>query len=204
MRAHCRAPFQLSDSRVITVVRVCLERLRLSRSRTSIHGTPLGRRNSQNLGRRRTEPSVRPRRGKRSPSAYIYPTLRQTWPRAVPEAAMCVRKISAQCVLQFTPSLAAGCVLHRPVSRVIHCSELSFGSDRISAREILIAFESFYKETPPGGGEPRMSQSSTERSVEGSSFRSILCPRCKPNRSTGSREPSRRRTPDIESEGEPL
>jgi hypothetical protein len=39
---------------------------------------------------------------------------------------MCVRKISAQCVLQFTPSLAAGCVLHRPVSRVIHCSELSF------------------------------------------------------------------------------
>jgi hypothetical protein len=37
---------------------------------------------------------------------------------------MCVRKISAQCVLQFTPSLAAGCVLHRPVSRVIHCSEL--------------------------------------------------------------------------------
>lgn len=39
---------------------------------------------------------------------------------------MCVRKISAQCVLQFTPSLAAGCVLHRPVSRVIHCSELYF------------------------------------------------------------------------------
>lgn len=37
---------------------------------------------------------------------------------------MCVRKISAQCVLQFTPSLAAGCVLHRPVSRVIHRSEL--------------------------------------------------------------------------------
>ncbi|GBM54732.1 hypothetical protein AVEN_76241-1 [Araneus ventricosus] len=37
---------------------------------------------------------------------------------------MCVRKISAQCVLQFTPNLAAGCVLHRPVSRVIHCSEL--------------------------------------------------------------------------------
>lgn len=39
---------------------------------------------------------------------------------------MCVRKISAQCVLQFTPNLAAGCVLHRPVSRVIHCSELFF------------------------------------------------------------------------------
>ena len=53
-----------------------------------------------------------------------YPTLRQARPRGVPEAAMRVRKISAQCVLQFTPSLAAGCVLHRPVSRVIHCSEL--------------------------------------------------------------------------------
>lgn len=46
-------------------------------------------------------------------------------PGLVPEAAMCVRKISAQGVLQFTPSLAAGCVLHRPASRVIHCSELS-------------------------------------------------------------------------------
>ena len=68
---------------------------------------------------------VRPGRG-RSPSACVHPTLRQTWPRVVPEAAMCVRKISAQCVLQFTPSLAAGCVLHRPVSRVIHCSELCF------------------------------------------------------------------------------
>lgn len=57
-----------------------------------------------------------------------YPTLRQARPRAGPEAAMRVRKISAQCVLQFTPSLAAGCVLHRPVSRVIHHSELSFCS----------------------------------------------------------------------------
>ena len=62
----------------------------------------------------------------KTPSACVYPTLRQTWPRVGPEAAMCVRKISAQCVLQFTPSLAAGCVLHRPVSRVIHCSELCF------------------------------------------------------------------------------
>lgn len=57
----------------------------------------------------------------------LHPTLSQTWSRVRPGTAMCVRKISAQCVLQFTPSLAAGCVLHRPVSRVIHCSELSFG-----------------------------------------------------------------------------
>ncbi|GFY58677.1 uncharacterized protein TNIN_153281 [Trichonephila inaurata madagascariensis] len=40
-------------------------------------------------------------------------------------AAMCVRIISDLSVLQFTPNLAAGCVLHRPASRVIHCSELS-------------------------------------------------------------------------------
>ncbi|CAN7945212.1 unnamed protein product [Ixodes hexagonus] len=33
---------------------------------------------------------------------------------------MCVQRVSAQCVLQFTPSLAAGCVLHRPENRVIH------------------------------------------------------------------------------------
>ncbi|GFU08561.1 hypothetical protein NPIL_549951 [Nephila pilipes] len=42
-----------------------------------------------------------------------------------PEAAMHVRKFGVQCVLQFTPIIAASCVLHRPVSRVIHCSELS-------------------------------------------------------------------------------
>ena len=41
---------------------------------------------------------------------------------------MCVQRISAQCVLQFTPSLAAGCVLHRPENRVIHRLEsCSFG-----------------------------------------------------------------------------
>ncbi|PZO93531.1 MAG: hypothetical protein DI617_08565 [Streptococcus pyogenes] len=68
-----------------------------------------------------------------------YPTLRQARPRGVPEAAMRVRKISAQCVLQFTPSLAAGCVLHRPVSRVIHCSELSISVGNLT--EALFAFE---------------------------------------------------------------
>lgn len=47
-------------------------------------------------------------------------TLRQTNPRTEPEGAMCVQRISAQCVLQFTPSIAAGCVLHRPENRVIH------------------------------------------------------------------------------------
>lgn len=100
--------------------------VRHSRSRASLRGTPLGRWSLSRLRSAKDWLPVRPRRRKRPPSASVYPTLRQTWPRVGPEAAMCVRKISAQCVLQFTPSLAAGCVLHRPVSRVIHCSELSF------------------------------------------------------------------------------
>lgn len=43
-----------------------------------------------------------------------------------PEAAMCVRNVDVQCVLQFTLIHAFGCVLHRPMSRVIHRSELSY------------------------------------------------------------------------------
>ena len=41
-------------------------------------------------------------------------------PRDEPEAAMCVRNVDDQCVLQFTLVHAAGCVLHRRTSRVIH------------------------------------------------------------------------------------
>ena len=41
-------------------------------------------------------------------------------------AAMCVRSVDDQGVLQFTLILAAGCVLHRRTSRVIHRQELSF------------------------------------------------------------------------------
>jgi hypothetical protein len=37
---------------------------------------------------------------------------------------MCVQSVDDQCVLQFTLINAAGCVLHRPTSRVIHRSEL--------------------------------------------------------------------------------
>ena len=43
----------------------------------------------------------------------------------LPEAAMCVQDIDAQCVLQFTLVHAAGCALHRLASRVIHRLELS-------------------------------------------------------------------------------
>lgn len=55
----------------------------------------------------------------------VSPTLRQTWPRELPEAAMCVQDVDVQCVLQFTLIHAAGCALHRPPSRVIHHLELS-------------------------------------------------------------------------------
>ncbi len=51
-------------------------------------------------------------------------TLRQTKPRARPEAAICVRKSSARRVLHFTPLNAASCVLHRPANRVIHRLQL--------------------------------------------------------------------------------
>lgn len=108
--------------------------------------------------------SVRPRRRQKTPSACVYPTLRQTWPRAIPEAAMCVRKISAQCVLQFTPSLAAGCVLHRPVSRVIHCSELCFCFKRI--RDLSRKLESF-----------DMSHTRSNLSPEGEAFEVLRCSR---------------------------
>lgn len=86
----------------------------------------LGRRIAGAIRGSQLDRQAQPRHVERAFLGKSYPTLRQARPRGVPEAAMRVRKISAQCVLQFTPSLAAGCVLHRPVSRVIHCSELSF------------------------------------------------------------------------------
>ena len=51
-------------------------------------------------------------------------TLRQAWPRVRAEAAMCVRDVDVQCVLQFTLVNAAGCALHRRTSRAIHRLEL--------------------------------------------------------------------------------
>ena len=71
----------------------------------------------------RAPQSARPR----APSVRLLnPTLRQTWPRERPGAAMCVQGIDVQCVLQFTLVNAAGCALHRCTSRVIHRSELYF------------------------------------------------------------------------------
>ena len=52
------------------------------------------------------------------------PTLRRAWPKDGPLAAICVQSVDVQCVLQFTLIHAAGCVLHRRTSRVIHCLKL--------------------------------------------------------------------------------
>lgn len=86
---------------------------------------------------------------------------------------MRVRKISAQCVLQFTPSLAAGCVLHRPASRVIHCSESFFffqlrirlRDDRKKVCELceLEAFIDGKTEPKPSFGSERFSEPRTTR-----------------------------------------
>ena len=54
------------------------------------------------------------------------PTLRRAWPQEGPVAAICVQNVDVQCVLQFTLIHAAGCVLHRRTSRVIHRLKLYF------------------------------------------------------------------------------
>lgn len=52
--------------------------------------------------------------------------------KRLPLAAICVQSVDVQCVLQFTLIHAAGCVLHRRTSRVIHRLKLYFHSfDRI-------------------------------------------------------------------------
>lgn len=131
----------------------------------------------QNLSRRTSRSGAA--RWRHSLLCKSYPTLRQARPRAGPEAAMRVRKISAQCVLQFTPSLAAGCVLHRPVSRVIHCSELY--KSLATSRKPSFAFESFRSRIFPLLTEGKVrgqSKSFTERvPSEPRSLRSAVRPR---------------------------
>jgi hypothetical protein len=62
------------------------------------------------------------------------PTLRRAWPKDGPLAAICVQSVDVQCVLQFTLIHAAGCVLHRRTSRVIHRLKLfSFFGFRFSS-----------------------------------------------------------------------
>ena len=51
---------------------------------------------------------------------WVFPDPETDVAPGLPEAAIRVQNIDAQCVLQFTLLLAASCVLHRRSSRVIH------------------------------------------------------------------------------------
>ncbi len=88
------------------------------RQRPSLHLKPRSRAppkkrrpDCESSGRQINEP---PAMGRTSP------TLRRAWPKDGPLAAICVQSVDVQCVLQFTLIHAAGCVLHRRTSRVIH------------------------------------------------------------------------------------
>lgn len=63
------------------------------------------------------------------------PTLNRAWPRERPRAAMCVRNVDDQGVLQFTLIHAVGCVLHRRGSRAIHRLQLFSSFKLVSACE---------------------------------------------------------------------
>ena len=60
------------------------------------------------------------------------PTLNRAWPRERPRAAMCVRSVDDQGVLQFTLIHAVGCVLHRRGSRAIHRLQLFLSFQLVS------------------------------------------------------------------------
>lgn len=94
-------------------------------------GRPRQRQNRLHLGRRETANRDRPfrddptRRREEDDRRSILSTDPETGVASgLPEAAMCVQDIDAQCVLQFTLIHAAGCALHRLASRVIHRLEL--------------------------------------------------------------------------------
>ena len=68
------------------------------------------------------------------------PTLKRAWPKDGPLAAICVQSVDVQCVLQFTLIHAAGCVLHRRTSRVIHRLKLfSFKLDEKTTKAVVLA-----------------------------------------------------------------
>ena len=100
----------------------------------------------------------------------LNPTLRQTWPRERPGAAMCVQGIDVQCVLQFTLINAAGCALHRCTSRVIHRSKLYFWiHDHLQGRPAAARIALIYR-TPPRGG-PRQSWRQAKHWCSGAAIR---------------------------------
>ena len=79
------------------------------------------------------------------------PTLRRAWPKDGPLAAICVQSVDVQCVLQFTLIHAAGCVLHRRTSRVIHRLKLFFVIFRLhrSSRDSTRQAESLQRPVSP-------------------------------------------------------
>ena len=110
------------------------------------------------------------------------PTLRRAWPRDGPLAAICVQNVDVQCVLQFTLIHAAGCVLHRRTSRVIHRLKLSFCYLVLSDRSHAAA------QLPEATGRSRRKEGP-----------SGWHPKCFNERKVGKKEPGRHRlrTPGL-------
>ena len=69
---------------------------------------------------------------------------------------MCVRNVDDQGVLQFTLILAAGCVLHRRTSRVIHRQELCHNSWKIFPSSAEHQENHQKKKAPTGERRPSM------------------------------------------------
>ena len=88
---------------------------------------------------RRSGPSYESSARQKEPPAMgrTSPTLRRAWPKDGPLAAICVQSVDVQCVLQFTLVHAAGCVLHRRTSRVIHRLKLCSVCFLFHARGVL-------------------------------------------------------------------
>ena len=102
-----------------------------------------------------------------APVIALAPTLRQTWRRDLPDAAICVQKVDVQCVLQFTLLLALSCVLHRLASRVIHRRE-SFNNDLATIdyqRQVSLA--------PSSRGRSSSTKTTTTSRAPGQHFRSV-------------------------------
>ena len=138
------------------------------------------------------------RSGRAAAISGLSATLRRTrpGPRGA-RAAMCVRNADDHCVLQFTLVLAAGCVLHRRTSRVIHRRELSrflcWGSSlSLSLRSITSGKENIHGGSRTGRG-PVASGAAAPFPKGGRSDRLLRSPRPVEDRAPASRGPGARR-----------
>ena len=137
---------------------------RPARTESALGTTELNERSYDGSMRRREPPAM----------GRTLPTLKRAWPKDGPLAAICVQSVDVQCVLQFTLIHAAGCVLHRRTSRVIHRLKLfSFllheepddeGSRRLSLRFTTNVFcEKKVTKNSQGGREPLRTASCLNR-----------------------------------------